>query len=74
MTDKHINIFRPCFDRYQLHYHLAIEAAKRGYKVKEIPVSRAYPANGKTPTKIKGFSGLFAVLRQLAEVCLGKFK
>jgi hypothetical protein len=74
ITDQHINIFRPCFDRYQLHYHLAIEAVKRGYKVKEIPVSRTYPATGITPTKIKGFSGLFAVLRQLTEVCLGKFK
>lgn len=73
LLDPGIAIFRPCFDRYQLHYHLAIEAAKRGFRVKEIPVSRTYPASGKTPTKIKGFGGLFAVLRQLFDVCVGKY-
>ena len=74
LTDPGIDIFRPCFDRYQLHYHLAIEAVKRGFRVKEIPVSRIYPASGKTPTKIKGFGGLFAVLRQLFDVCMGKYR
>lgn len=74
LLDPEIDIFRPCFDRYQLHYHLAIEAAKRGFQVKELPVSRVYPASGKTPTKIKGFGGLFAVLRQLFDVCLGKYR
>lgn len=74
LTDPKIDIFRPCFDRYQLHYHLAIEAARRGFRVKEVPVSRVYPASGKTPTKIKGFSGLFAVLRQLFDVCVGKYR
>jgi len=74
LLDPAIDIFRPCFDRYQLHYHLAIEAAKRGFRVKELPVSRVYPSSGKTPTKIKGFGGLFAVLRQLFDVCRGKYR
>ncbi len=74
LADPGIDIFRPCFDRYQLHYHLAIEAALRGFRVKELPVSRVYPASGKTPTKIKGFGGLFAVLRQLFDVCVGKYR
>jgi glycosyltransferase involved in cell wall biosynthesis len=74
LLDSEIGVFRPCFDRYQLHYHLAIEAVKRGYRVKETPVSRSYPASGKTPTKIKGFGGLFAVLRQLFDVCLGRYQ
>jgi dolichol-phosphate mannosyltransferase len=74
LADPDIDIFRSCFDRYQLHYHLAIEAARRGFRVKEIPVSRVYPATGKTPTKIKGFGGLFAVLRQLFDVCVGKYR
>lgn len=74
LMDPAIDIFRPCFDRYQLHYHLAIEAVKRGFRVKELPVSRVYPASGKTPTKITGFGGLFAVLRQLFDVCCGKYR
>ena len=74
LLDPEIDVFRPCFDRYQLHYHIAIEAVRRGYRVKEIPVSRVYPASGKTPTKIKGFGGLSAVLRQLFDVCMGKYR
>lgn len=74
LMDPSVGVFRPCFDRYQLHYHLAIEAAGQGFKVKEIPVSRVYPATGKTPTKIKGFGGLFAVLGQLFDVCRGKYE
>jgi dolichol-phosphate mannosyltransferase len=74
LLDPDIAVFRPCFDRYQLHYHLAIEAVKRGYRVKETPVSRVYPSSGKTPTKIKGFGGLIGVLRQLFDVCLGRYQ
>lgn len=74
LLDPAIDIFRPCFDRYQLHYYLAIEAAKRGFRVKEIPVSRVYPASGKPPTKIKGISGLCAVLRQLFDTCRGRYR
>lgn len=74
LLDSEIDVFRPCFDRYQLHYHIAIEAVTRGYRVKELPVSRVYPASGKTPTKIKGFGGLFAVLRQLFDVCIGRYR
>lgn len=74
LLDPEINVFRPCFDRYQLHYHLAIEAVRWGYRVKEIPVSRVYPPSGNTPTKIKGVGDLLAVLRQLFDVCLGKYR
>ncbi|MCW1885161.1 glycosyltransferase family 2 protein [Luteolibacter flavescens] len=74
LTDPRVSVFRPCFDRYQLHYHLAIESVRRGFRVKELPVSRVYPASGKTPTKIRGFGGLVAVLRQLLDVCLGKYR
>lgn len=74
LTDSTVDLFRPCFDRYQLHYHLAIEAVRQGFRVKETPVSRIYPASGKTPTKIKGFGGLFAVLRQLFDVCTGQYR
>lgn len=74
LNDQVIDVFRPCFDRYQLHYHLAIEAARQGYRVTELPVSRIYPKTGKTPTKIKGFGGLIAVFRQLFEVCAGRYR
>jgi dolichol-phosphate mannosyltransferase len=74
LKDPVICVFRSCFDGYQLHYHLAIEAVRRSYRVKELPVSRTYPKTGKTPTKIKGLGGLFAVFRQLFEVCVGRYR
>ena len=73
LMDPCVDVFRPCFDRYQLHYHLAIEAVAVGCSVKEVPVSRVYPASGKVPTKIKGFGGLFAVMGQLLDTCRGKY-
>jgi len=73
LQDPDIGVFRPCFDRYQLHYHLAIKAATLGFRVIETPVSRVYPASGKVPTKIKGFGGLIAVMRQLVETCAGTY-
>ena len=74
LEDPRIATFRACFDRYQLHYHLAIESARLGFSCSEVPVSRKYPATGKTPTKINGFRGLQAVLRQLFAVCLGYYR
>jgi dolichol-phosphate mannosyltransferase len=74
LMDPQVAVFRSCFDRYQLHYHLAIEAVRRGFRVKELPVSRVYPASGGTPTKIRGIRGLVAVLRQLLDVCRGKYR
>jgi dolichol-phosphate mannosyltransferase len=73
LKDERIGVFRPCFDRYQLHYHLAICAPSEGYRVCEVPVSRSYPASGKTPTKIQGIGGLVAVFTQLWDVCRGKY-
>lgn len=73
LRDPRIGVFRPCFDRYQLHYHLAIHASSLGYRVCEIPVSRSYPAKGKTPTKIQGIGGLVAVFQQLWDTCRGKY-
>jgi dolichol-phosphate mannosyltransferase len=73
LKDPRIGVFRPCFDRYQLHYHLAIHAASLDYRVCEIPVSRSYPAKGKTPTKIKGVSGLVGVMKQLWDTCTGVY-
>jgi dolichol-phosphate mannosyltransferase len=73
LRDSRIGVFRPCFDRYQLHYHLAIQAAALGYRVCEIPVARRYPAKGKTPTKIQGIGGLLAVFKQLWDTCRGAY-
>lgn len=73
LKNPRLGIFRSCFDRYQLHYYLAIYAVSCGYKVCEIPVSRIYPAKGKIPTKIQGVAGLVGVLKQLWDTCTGVY-
>ena len=68
-SDK-LAIFRDCFSGYELHYYLAIEAARQGFSCSEIPVSRVYPATGKVPTKISGLKGNFNVILKLSLSCL----
>lgn len=67
-----IAIFRDVFTSYELHYYLAINAAKRGFKCLEIPVTRTYP-KGKVPTKISPIRGNVAVIKTLFKVCFGCF-
>ncbi|HEY2911564.1 MAG TPA: hypothetical protein VGI99_15035, partial [Gemmataceae bacterium] len=66
-------IFRDSFPGYELHYYLAIRAARLGFKVCEIPVARRYPAHGPTPTKISPFRGNLRVLRCLFATCMGVY-
>ena len=50
---------------YELLAYLSVRADQLGLKTCEIPVTRAYPAKGKVPTKIsfvKGNSELLKIL------------
>jgi hypothetical protein len=69
LTDRRVAPFRDCFSAYELHYYLAVRAARLGLRVKEIPVTRAYPASGQTPTKIHGLAGNLRVLKTLWAAC-----
>jgi hypothetical protein len=61
------------FAGYELHYYLAIRAARLGYRVCEVPVTRVYPAKGPTPTKITPIRGNLRVLRALIAACLHRY-
>jgi len=73
LLDERVAPFRDVFSGYELHYYLAIRSARLGYRVAEVPVTREYPAQGKTPTKIHGWRGNWQVLRTLLAVCLNRF-
>lgn len=73
LLDPKVAPLRHEFVGYELHYYLAIRAARLGYRVVEVPVERVYPKNEPTPTKIKGWKGNINVLRVLASCCMGKF-
>jgi dolichol-phosphate mannosyltransferase len=73
LTDQRVSPLRDIFLGYELHYYLAIRAARLGFRVIETPVTRSYPKNGETPTKIRGLRGNMAVLRTLASVVRGTY-
>ncbi|HVE85342.1 MAG TPA: glycosyltransferase family 2 protein [Myxococcales bacterium] len=73
LEDPKVAPFREVFSGYELHYYLAIRAARLGYRVKEIPVTRAYPGEGPVPTKIKSVRGNLLILRTLLAACLHRF-
>lgn len=57
LTDHRVQPFRDIFMTYELLAYLSVRASQIGLRACEVPVKRAYPKKGKTPTKIKGFHG-----------------
>ncbi|WP_017221020.1 glycosyltransferase family 2 protein [Moritella dasanensis] len=72
LMDNKMSIFRDVFTGYELHYYLAINAAKLGFKCVEVPVTRVYP-KGKVPTKISPIKGNLNVIKTLIFTCIGGF-
>jgi glycosyltransferase involved in cell wall biosynthesis len=73
LMDRRVAPFRSIFVAYELHYYLAIRAARLGFRVLEVPVTRRYPEQGKTPTKISPLKGNILILKTLFKACLGRF-
>lgn len=74
IADPRVDVFRDIFDSYELLAYLSVRASQLKMKVCEIPVTRAYPKNKKTPTKIKGLRGNWNLLRILILNFFGKYK
>ena len=74
LEDERMSIFRNIFDTYELLAYIPVSAGKLGFKCCEVPVKRAYPMNGTIPTKIKGFSDLYKLLKILIKACVGAFE
>lgn len=62
-----------CLWGYELLAYLSIRATQLGLRACEVPVTRAYPASGKTPTKISGFKGNSNLLQVLFAAATGKY-
>ena len=71
LLDERVAPFREVFRAYELHYYLAIRSARLGYRCVEVPVTRAYPTDGATPTKIRGVRGNARILRTLLNAARG---
>lgn len=72
LLDAAVQPFRNIFTTYELLAYLSRIAPRRGFKVIEIPVTRAYP-KGETPTKIKGLGSYSSMLKILAHTLLGTY-
>lgn len=73
LLDPRVQPFRDVFMAYELHYYLAIRAARLGFRVCEIPVARAYPASGRAPSKISPLRGNLQILATLFRAVRGAY-
>lgn len=73
LEDPRVAPLRDAFVGYELHYYLAIRAARLGFRCIETPVTRRYPEKGNAPTKIKGVRGNLGILATLARVVAGTY-
>jgi hypothetical protein len=73
LLDPRVAPFRDVFGSYELHYYLAIRASRLGFRTTEVPVTRAYPEKGPTPTKISPLRGNARVMRQLLQAVIHRF-
>jgi len=73
LLDPAVHPFRNIFDTYNLHYYLSVRIPRLGYRVKELPVRRAYPAAGPIPSKIGGIRAKLHIVKLLFLAALGYY-
>ena len=73
LTHPAVQPLREVFVGYELLAYLSIRATRLGLKACEVPVTRAYPKNGATPTKIKGMRGNADLLKILFRALAGQY-
>lgn len=73
LRDPRVLPLRDVFQAYELHYYLAIRAARLGFRVIELPVTRTYPAGERAPTKISPWRGNARILVTLWKAVRGRY-
>lgn len=73
LRDERVKPLRDIFVTYELLAYLSVRATQLGYKACEIPVIRAYPQKGKTPTKISPFRGNCELMKILFKNLFGAY-
>lgn len=74
LTDEKVQPLREVFMTYELLAYLSVRATQIGMRACEIPVTREYPKNGKTPTKISLFRGNSELMKILIKNAFGAYK
>ena len=73
LKDPRVAPLRDIFMGYELLAYLSVRATQLGYQACEIPVTRAYPKKGKTPTKINFWKGNSALMKILLKNRFGAY-
>ena len=73
LTDRRVQPLRDIFMTYELLAYLSVRATQLGMKACEIPVARAYPRHGKTPTKISFWKGNGELMKILLYNAFGAY-
>lgn len=73
LSDERVQPLRDIFMTYELLAYLSVRATQIGMKACEIPVTRAYPKTGKTPTKISFFKGNSELMKILFKNARGAY-
>lgn len=73
LLDPRIAPFRDVFDTYELLAYLSLRVPQLGFRCRELPTTRRYPADGKVPTKISAVRGNLLVLKILVAACCGRY-
>lgn len=73
LRDERVQPLRDIFMTYELLAYLSVRATQLGYRACEIPVLRAYPKKGKTPTKISFLKGNYELISILFKNLLGRY-
>jgi GT2 family glycosyltransferase len=73
LRDDRVQPIRNIFVRFNLQLYLIWNAARLGFKIKEIPVIRTYPEDGSIPTKIVSRRTKLLFLKELFLTVLGKY-
>ncbi|MDR2612830.1 MAG: glycosyltransferase family 2 protein [Deltaproteobacteria bacterium] len=73
ISHPQVQPFRDVFASYELLAYLSVRASQLKLRTCEIPVTRSYPAGGRTPTKISLFRGNWSLLCTLFRTMLGRY-
>ena len=74
LLDERVKPLRDVFMTYELLAYLSVRASQLKMKACEIPVTRAYPKTGKTPTKISFFKGNSELMKILFKNVFGQYQ
>ena len=71
LEDERVDLDQSWLDEYELEPYLYLRAARCGYRIREVPVTKVYPPKELGQTKMKPITGWWSILRPLVYVGLG---